>query len=429
MFNSLNKKGGVMRCNSQHQKRQNQINRQIVYNNYIRAATIQKQKLMQQKLMQQKELKKAVAVLHSPLLQFKDEENEEDEKIVNKIIYFNYGINTTSFYYYYAKAKKILEKLKSIYSGFQIKIINLKELNFCVYRNNFNELKSHLERVTFNNIYLFDDLFYPHFLECYKHADLIVRNYIKKFLKNSNYIISFCEIFKNNNFQTIGNPSFNEDFAKIFFGNANINLFCNSKNIDLLRINNISKNTVYFPESGFDNNINEINNQNIISKDFDILIYCSIHKKFKHRLFLLEKVKKFCTEKNYTIKIFLRGENDPVGLIGDKLEEYLNKSKVVLHIPIFENLNTFPWAKCCMLFNSKRFVLIENNIEAENIHKLNVATYNPNVEDDIYNKLDYYIKNDNERNKHAIDCFEFMKNNYNFNSINFGFDNILLENI
>ena len=48
MFNSLNKKGGVMKTNSQRQKRQNQINRQIAYNNYIRAATIKKQKLMQQ---------------------------------------------------------------------------------------------------------------------------------------------------------------------------------------------------------------------------------------------------------------------------------------------------------------------------------------------------------------------------------------------
>ena len=58
MFNSLNKKGGVMRTNSQRQKRQNQINRQIAYNNYIRAATIQKQKLMQQKLMQQQQRSK-----------------------------------------------------------------------------------------------------------------------------------------------------------------------------------------------------------------------------------------------------------------------------------------------------------------------------------------------------------------------------------
>ena len=423
MFNSLNKKGGVMRTNSQRQKRQNQINRQIVYNNYIRAATIQKQKLMQQKLMQQQQRSKQKQHQHEFTLLNQYYPNTK-EILVNKIIYFTFE---PGYLYAYKKAKKILEKLKSIYSGFQTCTCTLQMLNFGIYRNNFNELKSYLEKISSNNIFLFDGLFCPHLSECYKHGGLIVRNYIKKFLKNSNYIISFCEIFKNNNFQTIGNPSFNKEFSKIFFGNANINLFCNSNNIDLLYKNNISKNVIYFPESGFDNNINEMGDSNIIEKEIDVLIYCSFDPRWKHRAIFIEKAKKFCTEKNYTIKIFLRGNNDPVGLIGDELEKYLNKSKVVLHIPIFENLNTFPWAKCCMLFNSKRFVLIEDNSELEYIGKLNVATYNPNVEDDIYNKLDYYIKNENERNKHAIDCFEFMKNNYNFNSINF--DNISLKTI
>ena len=73
-----------MRTNSQRQKRQNQINRQIVYNNYIRAATIQKQKLMQQKLMQQQQRSKQQKLMQQQLL------INQQNSLLEKASYFKY---------------------------------------------------------------------------------------------------------------------------------------------------------------------------------------------------------------------------------------------------------------------------------------------------------------------------------------------------
>ena len=127
---------------------------------------------------------------------------------------------------------------------------------------------------------------------------------------------------------------------------------------------------------------------------------------------MCKKIKSYCYSNNYGLNIKLNDGRS--GLFGQELDNILSNTKIVIHIPILENLQTFPWAKCIKLFNNKVFVLIEDNNEVEILKAkgLNVATYNPNIEDDIFNKIDKYLNDDNLRNQHIESCYNFMRNNY-----------------
>ena len=46
-----------------------------------------------------------------------------------------------------------------------------------------------------------------------------------------------------------------------------------------------------------------------------------------------------------------------------ELNELLEKTKIVLHIPSHPNLHTFPWAKCSELMYKRIFFIIEENEE------------------------------------------------------------------
>ena len=338
------------------------------------------------------------------------------KKLENKIIerinsteirYINF-ITYTSKYgkFYYDKLIKNINNLNKN-NNYIIKSIDtnyfLFNNNNCNDINNFISIKDFLE-INSQYIYIFDEILYSHLLACYINFRQF-RNMIKTFLENSKYIVLFCEIFENDNLQTIGNNTFNIEFSKLYFTFAFKIFMCNSNNINLLSKQNINNNIIYFPPICYEDKTLILNND----KKIDILIYGNGLDLFEYRINVINKIKKYCNNKKYNLYI----SDD---LHDNILNEKLSNCKIVIHIPSFENLQTFPWAKCMKLFNNNIFILIDKNNEIDKVNKqgLNVATYD-NIDNDIYVKIDKYLHNEYLRNIHIESCNKFVKTHFNIN--------------
>ena len=321
--------------------------------------------------------------------------NEKNKIIDNykKIIYFNIDIEPWAFFYK-LKMNHYIKILKNNNHCDILKINVGKYISLEVY--DYELLNSNN-----NNLFIFDEISYFNMLYKYMNGE---KENILHFLKNINYVLFFSELFTNNELQTIGTPLYDIFFTIEFLKNAKKIMLCNTKNINYLIENNIYNNIVYFPPFGYNNEFELICNEN---KEIDILFYGNIIDSFDYRKSYLNKINDYCKINNNN---FIIRED----LFNEEKDEILKKTKIVLHIPSQKSLHSFPWAKVNELMNKKIFFIIEENNEMYIRNLENIVIYYKNY-DDLQNKLNFYLNNENERLKCCNKCYEYIKNNYNIN--------------
>ena len=330
---------------------------------------------------------------------------------ITKIKYFDVGIDNWANFY----KNKLNTYLKIIETKTDINIdaINIKDYNIVF--NNQKEINFwETWRYNEEELYLFDEISYSYIRSVYIYCNNnLIKNNILNFLNNANYIVFFCELFKNNELQTIGNDIKNFEYTNSFFKNANRIILCNTKNINYLYNNNIFNNITYFPPLGYSdiyNNDNKLDNSN--EKNTDVLFYGNIVENFNYRKKGLDCIENLCKEKNYK---FICRDN----LYDDNEKNILfEDTKIVIHIPSHENLHSFPWAKVSELMLKKIFFIIEENEEMyiKGLDKL-CAFYKGNDIVDLENKIKYYINNESERINITTKCYKYFIANYNIDTI------------
>lgn len=313
---------------------------------------------------------------------------------------------------YFLNKQEIIENIIKYYNCniefIEVKLTSIDSFVLC-------DLETYLQIK--DGIYIFDELTYALLIinsVIFPNLQEIIIN----FLYNINYIIIFSELFKNTSLQTIGNNYSNIEVSKIFFKNALKIALCNTKNINYLLQNNIYENIIYYPIGySYINQLKTNINLNL-EKNIDILCYGNFislnDKLFEYRNNLINKINNICIKNNLKLVV----SNN---IYGHELNKYLEKSKIVIHIPSHSNLYTFPWAKCIDLMSKKIFYMIEENEEmyCRNLQYIS-AYYSRNI-DDIEEKILYYLNNEFERQKYIENNYKYITNNYNVD--------ILIKNI
>ena len=328
---------------------------------------------------------------------------------IKTITYFN--IEIPSWGYFYKKyIKEFVNIINAKYTNIKLKEILIN--HYCDSNNILiNELGSNSDE-----LFIFDELAYTHLQVNYHYGNNEVKKHITYFLCRAQYISFFSEVFINNNLETIGNMIKNKEFCLLFFKNAKNIYLCNTKNINYLIENNIYDNITYFPAISYSiiNNIVPLIMNKI--QEIDILFYGNIIDNFTYRINGIENIDNFAKVNNYNfMKI--------TDLHEDTKSNILTNTKIVIHIPSHEKLHTFPWAKVSELMCNKIFFIIEENEEMyiKNLDKI-VIYYKQNDMIDLQDKIKYYLNNESERDKITENCFKYIKNNYNMDTL---FDNII----
>ena len=125
---------------------------------------------------------------------------------------------------------------------------------------------------------------------------------------------------------------------------------------------------------------------------------------------MLNKIEQFSTENNYNFVV--------KNIYNEEKYCFLSKTKIVIHIPSFDDLHTFPWAKVSELMINKIFFIIEENEELYNLELENtIVFYKRKNINDLFNKINEYINNDGKKNKIIDDCYNFIKKKYNLDDL------------
>jgi len=322
----------------------------------------------------------------------------------NKIRYFKfYSSKYTNFYEH--KLKYYINIFNHLHN-LEIEEIHFGELYFSKIPNNSDNFLKYIKyfEETDNILYIIDELTYPHLLSCSK-IDNYCYQIICNFLLNANYITFFCEIFEDERLKTIGNILYDLKFSKIFFKNSKKNILCNIYNINYLNNYDIN-NIYYFPPIGYSQINNIIPLISNYQKKTDILFMGSA--KFDYREKIISKISKISKKYNYNFEFY------DLSLFDEYKNEKLKDTKIVIHFPSFEKLNTLPWAKIAELMCKKIFFIIEfnNNIILDGLEDT-ICYYYPDIVDDLENKIIYYINNEDKRNEYIEKCYEYIITNYN----------------
>lgn len=288
------------------------------------------------------------------------------------------------------------------------------------------------ESIIHNNeteLIIFDELSYAYFLIYFAVGSKQTKKMIIDFIKKSRYICFFCELFENDNLQTIGNKICNIEFASLFFKNAKQVYLCNTRNINYLLKNNVYGNITYFPPLGYstinniypiiqdtpinnnrNNNTNKKTNKNN-RKQYDILFYGNVLDEFSYRNKFINILNELGETKKYNISI----KDD---LFDDEKNTMIVNTKIVIHIPSHSKLHSFPWAKCAELMAKKVFFIIEENEEMyiQGLDKI-VAFYKRDDTSDFVSQIEYYLNNEKERTFTVEQCFNYIKNKYNMDDL------------
>ena len=306
--------------------------------------------------------------------------------------------------WWYKNVNSIYQKiLRSKF--YNVKVINLKSKGFDLEKNSLNEL--YLARN--NDLYILNPINFASFLVTLKHFPTM-RNKLYNFIKNIKYIAIWQEIF-NDDLSIIGYQEdyIDKDFILTYFRNSKMNLVSNLISIKILEKFGITNNK-YFIITGYSeiNNIVPFNSNDV--PFIDILIYGDLASSYTYRNNIINLIKQK-NKQNLNICII---DN----VFGDKLDRYLKKAKIVIHIPSYANLNHMPWPKITTLQCKKVFFIVEENEELfeKNLENI-ISYYKRNDIDDIYSKVEYYLKNPEIRKNMIEANYNFIKNNYNIDNV------------
>lgn len=331
--------------------------------------------------------------------------------------------------FYMDKMELYINIFKHNNPNFIIKSINCQNFLFNITADKeINYILEEIKLINDKEVYIFDELTYSHLLSLYDNNI----DTIKNFLKTANYIIFFCEIFQNANLQTIGNDLYNIEFSKLFFKNSIKTMICNSINIYYLNCNDIFDNIIYYPPYGYSkiNNIDNILVKNNIL-DIDLLFMGNISETIlPYRSKKINELINYCNLNNYNFKYY------NCELFDELKNNTLKNTKIVIHIPSFENLVTIPWAKIVELMCKKIFFIVEYNKEFETkitLNKLLVYYYPTDNIDKQFNVIKTYINDEKMRNTVIENNYNYIINAYNMDNflkyIFIDFKSIFLNNI
>ena len=324
------------------------------------------------------------------------EERDKFHNSFEQVVYFTFDIDSYGKFY--------VEK-KLLYINIINKYYKTEAIHLGRYGNGVVPFLN--KKCDVSMLYIFDELSYANLLLCYCNSNDINKKSIDNFLLNSRYICFFSELFMNTDLQTIGNPKTHKSLVLLFFRNAKRVILCNTKNFNYLVENDIYQNLSYFPPYGY-SEINHIvplaTNDN---KNIDIAFFGTIvqDSDYKHRIKYIEQLKDFSRRNNLTFVVF-------TDLYGKEKDELLKSTKIVIHIPSNNNLHTFPWAKVVELMSKKIFFIIEENEEMYIKNLENIVVYYKD-KSDLYQKINYYLGRDDERNKYIECCYNHVIQHYN----------------
>ena len=358
--------------------------------------------------------------------QFFDEETEKklETSIIQKYIewveinYNSFVLNTLSYKkdnnlrFYIEKQEDYLHTISKLFK----KTINKFEMDFYAFgypKNNFSndlvKMDNLLSNASENDLFIFNELDFSNLREFYNQSEDF-KNKLIVFFEKIHYVVFFCEILMNDKFQTKGSNVIEEDYANLIFKNATKIICCDTKNISFLSKVKSKEDIIYFPPIGYSPYKNYNFNKNI-EQDIDILFYGNINASWiPYRSNFIDKIKNKSDEQNLKFKYGT--------FHGEEKNKLLQKSKIVIHIPSYENLRTFPWAKTGELMLKKVFFIIEENDELynKNLNDL-VVYYKKNNIDDLMKKINYYLQNPDEMSIIVEKCYHFMKNKFNLDNL------------
>lgn len=229
-----------------------------------------------------------------------------------------------------------------------------------------------------------------------------------EFIQKKDYIVIWQEIM-NIDLTIIGYPQYmNTKFIIDFFTNSKLNIVSNLISLNTLYSKSIYNN-IYFSVSGYSpiNNIVPLPvNKN---KSTDIFIYGSMNENFYYRYKIINGVKQNCKHLNILV-----GNN----YWKDQLDNILQNTKIVIHVPSHNSCKHIPWAKINYLQAKKVFYIVEEN-EETNILNYNdiIPVYKRDDITDLVTKINYYLENTNVMEDYINKNFEFVTKNNNLDEI------------
>ena len=266
--------------------------------------------------------------------------------------------------------------------------------------SDYDNIKGLFIHCSSNQFYIFDELDYCNLKGFYEindeYATILIR-----FLTTVTYIISFSEIFENDNLQTVGNTSYNKQYSKIFFANSIKTFLCYSRNIDFLNMVDITDNIIYHPSTGF---IDNLCIKPATVKDIDLLFYGTISPMFEHRQKLINIVIDISSKNNYAFQWYNN-------LHDSKKDDVLSRTKIVIHVASLPGVHTIPWAKITELMCKRVFFIIESTPE---IYTVTVDQFCKSYDyDGQYTNIDSvinkYLSNPDERQRSIDRNYEYIQ--------------------
>ena len=88
-----------------------------------------------------------------------------------------------------------------------------------------------------------------------------------------------------------------------------------------------------------------------------------------------------------------------------------------MHFPPILNFHSISWAKIIELMSKQIFFIIEENEELyiKNLDKI-IVYYNRYNINDLYDKIIYYLNNEEERINHIKLCYSYVVKNFNMDN-------------
>ena len=264
----------------------------------------------------------------------------------------------------------------------------------------YETLSSELNKIDKTAIYILNPIHYAIFITNIRKQGVAEKIY--KFLGDINYLLIWQEVLTDD-FHVIGynENMYNPVFSKYFFKHAKKILVSNRVSIKVF-----DKHDIHNYEYNIITGYSEINNikplSSKINKDIDILIYGTLNKKYHYRFNLIERIKK---DNKYGYNIVVSDN-----LFNDNLIYHLKRTKIVIHVPSYANLQHMPWPKITHLQAMKVLFMIEENDEMHSQGLDNIVLwYKQNDVADIYDKLGKIINDNSERNEVIERNYDWIK--------------------